>query len=167
MIDSPLVLLLVLAAIAAVPMVLRRHRSSQPDGVRVVSRTALSKNTVVAVLAVGDRRLLLGAADQGVQLLADITDTPGTGDDDVTVTTTATDADTSASALGRRDATRATAGSSEFDEDAFAALLAGSGTPAAALPTAGPRTGLVDRLRAMTVRTPSQGRPFHVPLLRR
>src|SRR6056297_2385653 len=155
-----------MAAIAAIPMVLRRHRASQPDGVRIVSRTALSKNTVVAVLAVGDRRLLIGAADQGVQLLADITDTPGTDDEDVTVTTTATDADTSASALGRRDAIRATAGSSELDEDAFAALLAGSGSPAA-LPTAGPRIGLVDRLRAMTVRTPVQGRPFHVPLLRR
>lgn len=165
MIDSPLVLLLVLAAIAAIPMVLKRHRATQPDGVRVLSRTALSKSTVVAVLAVGDRRLLIGAADQGVHLLADITDTPGTGDDDVTVTTTATDADTSASALGRKDAARATAGTTDLDEDAFAALLAGSGTPAA-LPTAGPRIGLVDRLRAMTVRTPSQGRPFHVPLRR-
>lgn len=164
MIDSPLVLLLVLAALAAVPMLLRRHRASQPDGVRVVSRTALSKNTVVAVLAVGDRRLLLGAADQGVQLLADITEVPGAGEDDGSITTTANDADTSASELGRRDAARASAGTSDLDGAALAALLAGS--DASDVPTAGPRIGLVDRLRAMTVRTPTQGRPFHVPLRR-
>ncbi|MFP4149526.1 MAG: flagellar biosynthetic protein FliO [Nitriliruptoraceae bacterium] len=164
MIDSPLLLLLVLAAIAAVPMVLRRHRASQPDGVRVLSRTALSKSTVVAVLAVGDRRLLIGAADQGVQLLADISDVTGTAGQDASITTTATDADTSASELGRRDAVRATAGTGHLDEDALAALLDGS--TASVSTTAGPRIGLVDRLRAMTVRTPVQGRPFHVPLRR-
>lgn len=163
MIDSPLLLLVVLAVIAAIPMVLRRHRAAQPDGVRVVSRTALSKSTVIAVLAIGDRRLLVGAADQGVRLLAELTDTPGTGDEDVAVTTTAVDADTSASTLGRRDAIGHLTGAADLDEDAFAALLAQA---APGTTTAGPRIGLVDRLRAMTVRTPVQGRPFHVPLRR-
>jgi hypothetical protein len=73
------------------------------------------------------------------------------------------DADTSASTLGRMDATAYPSGDANVDEEAFAALLA-QATPGTT--TAGPRIGLVDRLRAMTVRTPVQGRPFHVPLRR-
>jgi flagellar biogenesis protein FliO len=120
--------LLVLAGLVAVPFLLRHHRASAPDGVRVVGRTALHKNAVVAVLAVGDRRLLVGAGERGVQLLAELGDVrtedlPGP--------------DTAAAEL---------------------AFIEGS--------LEGPGTGLIDRLRTMTVRTPETGRSADV-LLRR
>ena len=179
MIDSPLLLLVVMALIAAIPLALRRHRAAQPDGLRVMSRTALSRSAVVAVVAVGERRLLVGAGDQGVHLIADVT---GVDDLDVavagtglatTTTTTAADADVLAGLplagapftplpLGRTDAVGTTPAGLAVGDDALDAFVAG----AAPATTAGPRIGLVDRLRAMTVRTPTQGRPFHVPLRR-
>ena len=182
MIDSPLLLLVVMALIAAIPLALRRHRAAQPDGLRVLSRTALSRSAVVAVVGVGERRLLVGAGDQGVHLIADVTGVddldaagaagagPGV---DTTTTTTAADADAFAGLplvgapvttlpLGRTDAVGTTPAGMAVGDDALDALVAG----AAPATTAGPRIGLVDRLRAMTVRTPTQGRPFHVPLRR-
>ena len=178
MIDSPLLLLVVMALIAVIPLALRRHRAATPDGLRVVSRTALSKSSVVAVVAVGRRRLLVGAGDHGVQLLAEVTgegDLAGVGGgagaghlDAVTdLSTTTTDEDLSlygtTPSLGRTDADGTTPAGSPLDDDALEALVTGA---APAMTTAGPRIGLVDRLRAMTVRTPTQGRPFHVPLRR-
>ncbi len=181
MIDSPLLLLVVMALIAAIPLALRRHRATQPDGLRVLSRTALSRSAVVAVVGVGERRLLVGAGDQGVHLIADVTGVDDldvaaagpTADTTTTTTTTATDADALAGLrfaaaprttlpLGRTDAVGTTPAGVRLDDDALGALVAGT-APAT---TAGPRIGLVDRLRAMTVRTPTQGRPFHVPLRR-
>ena len=170
MIDSPLLLLVVMALIAVIPLALRRHRAAKPDGLRVVSRTALSKSSVVAVVAVGERRLLVGAGDQGVQLLAEVTgedDLAGVGDAVTDLSTTTTDEDLSlygtTPSLGRTDADGTTPAGSPLDDDALEALVTGA---APAMTTAGPRIGLVDRLRAMTVRTPTQGRPFHVPLRR-
>lgn len=208
MIDSPLLLLVVLALIAALPLVLRRHRAAKPDGLRVLSRTALSKNSVVAVVAVGERRLLVGAGDQGVHLLTEVTGAeddaalgaPGAGGAagaagatgghgrpgaagiagaagaagghggpgayDSTTTTTDGEVEVDHLAvlpLGRTDAVGTNLTGRSLDDDALDALVAGA-TPA--MTTAGPRIGLVDRLRAMTVRTPPQGRPFHVPLRR-
>lgn len=150
MIDNPAALLLLIAAIAAVPLLLRRQRAQRPDGLRVLGRTALTKGAVVAVVAVGERRLLLGAGERGVQLLCEL-DPAVDGADDLGLADLHLDADpdvavdldlaalvaTDAASLGRRDAVGTT--------------------------TAGPRTGLVDRLRVMTVRTPTQGRPFRVP----
>ncbi len=189
MIDSPLVLLVVMALIAAIPLVLRRHRATQPDGLRVLSRTALSRSAVVAVVAVGERRLLVGAGDQGVHLIADVTGVEdleaGTVGSlaDRTTTMTVDDGDPFATIpvgtaaagsaaggtahlstllLGRTDAVGTNAAGTARDDGALGALVAGA-SPAT---TAGPRIGLVDRLRAMTVRTPTQGRPFHVPLRR-
>ena len=177
MIDSPLLLLVVLALIAALPLVLRRHRAAKPDGLRVLSRTALSKNSVVAVVAVGERRLLVGAGDQGVHLLTEVTgveddaalgaaDGSGAAGYDTTTTTTDGEVEVDHLAvlpLGRTDAVGTNLTGMSLDDEALDALVAGA-TPA--MTTAGPRIGLVDRLRAMTVRTPTQGRPFHVPLRR-
>jgi len=185
-IDSPLLLLVVLALIAALPLVLRRHRAAKPDGLRVLSRTALSKNSVVAVVAVGERRLLVGAGDQGVHLLTEVTGVEddaalgaadgrgavgagtrgATGAYDTTTTTTDGEVEVDHLAvlpLGRTDAVGTNLTGMSLDDEALDALVAGA-TPA--MTTAGPRIGLVDRLRAMTVRTPTQGRPFHVPLRR-
>ena len=54
MIDvPPLVLLGLMAALVAVPVLLRRRRAHTPDGLWVVARTALSKQAVLAALEPG------------------------------------------------------------------------------------------------------------------
>lgn len=165
MTDSPLVLLLVLAALIAVPLVLRRLKAVTPDAVRVVGRTALHKGAVVAVVAVGGRRLLVGATERGIQLLAELD-----GEADTT----------SASLAGFDPASTATSLSTSYQQPqrpsrTDVARPSSSGlpvdvtsipSPTGDLLTAGPRIGLVDRLRAMTVRTPVQGRPLHAPFRR-
>jgi hypothetical protein len=171
-IDSPLLGLLLIGALLATPMLLRRARAKAPDGLRVVGRTALHKGAVVAVVAVGERRLLLGAGEKGVQLLTEL-------DDDLTVGPDAhTDPDAGLAAptspdphrLDRR--TDAAVTSTWTDLDPIAALESRVGVPGASNTTAGPRIGLVDRLRAMTVRVSQPphpggaGRPSRV-LLRR
>lgn len=165
MIDSPLLLLAVLAVLAAVPLLLRRHKAAQPDGLRVMSRTALSRSSVLAVVAVGERRLLVGAGEHGVHLIADVTGAEdGAAADDPARTTTASDTDAfHLPLLGRMDVAGRTA-TGALTPDVRSSDPADAGVAAA--PTAGPGIGLVDRLRAMTVRTPPQGRPFHVPLRR-
>lgn len=158
MIDSPIALLAVLAIFVAVPLVLRRHRSQAPDAVRVLGRTALAKGAVVAVVAVGDRRMLVGAGDKGVQMLADL--------DHAGEAVAATDRVSAAPLpvagafpLDRKDAVRATPSTSTtLPPHALAGL---EGLEAPSVP--GPGIGLVDRLRARTVRTPVKGRPLHVP----
>jgi flagellar biogenesis protein FliO len=169
-IDSPLVGLLLLGALVATPLVLRRLRAAAPDGLRVLGRTALHKGAVVAVVAVGERRFVLGAGEKGVQLLTELAPV---ADEDVlghaTVTTSAsTSAATTSSthsliSPGRTDAVTTPDVPAGPAEDALAALL---GPPGSAGTTAGPGIGLVDRLRSMTVRTTPTGRPIRVPLRR-
>ncbi len=165
MTDSPLALLVVLAALIAVPMVLRRFKANTPDAVRVVGRTALTKGAVVAVVAVGGRRLLVGANERGVQLLTELD-----GDVDASAADAAAfDLSATSTSLSsgyhppqrptRMDAVRPSPQELGID------LTSIPGATGEHL-TAGPRIGLVDRLRAMTVRTPVQGRPFHVPFRR-
>jgi len=72
MIDSPLALVAVLAIIVAAPVALRRMRSSQPHGVRVLSRTAITKTSAVAVITLDERRWLVGSGEHGIQLLAEL-----------------------------------------------------------------------------------------------
>jgi flagellar biogenesis protein FliO len=166
-IDSPLFGLLLLGALVATPLVLRRLKASAPDGLRVLGRTALHKGAVVAVVAVGERRLVLGAGEKGVQLLTELSTDGAAGTGAVTSTDDLTDLTTDLATevtLGRTDAADTTshrpAGSAEH---ALEALL---GAPGSAGGTAGPGIGLVDRLRAMTVRTTPTGRPIRVPLRR-
>lgn len=64
-------LLLIVGALLA----LRRWsgQASQPDqALRVVARTGLTRSAVVAIVAVGGRRFLLGASDAGVRLLREL-----------------------------------------------------------------------------------------------
>lgn len=172
--QSPLLLLVLLGALIALPLVLRRLKAAAPDAVRVVGRTALHKSAVVAVVAVGDRRLLVGAGERGVQLLAELDTPPGSSSDDgagtsldvaglSAATTTATeDLGTAMRPVRRMDASGGTSTTGTRD---VSDVLAGLELVPATSPV-GPRIGLVDRLRAMTVRTPVQGRPLRVPLRR-
>lgn len=160
MIDNPGIVLLVVAGIAVALVLLRRQRAAAPDGIRVLGRTALHKGAVVAVIAVGDQRLLIGAGERGVHLLTELTTT--TPDDDasddlVDTSTTTTFLDDRTDAIGIRTTSDGT------DVDAALTALA---SPRRPMTNAGPGIGLVDRLREMTVRTPHQGRPSRV-LLRR
>jgi hypothetical protein len=162
--DSPLLLLGLLAVLIAVPLVLRRFKANTPDAVRVVGRTALHKGAVVAVVAVGERRMLVGATERGVQLIAELDDEPTaaslTMGGDLTATATSLAPDlVSPQRPSRTDAVRPAPQDPLIDVTSIPGLDGGH-------LTAGPRIGLVDRLRAMTVRTPVQGRPFHVPFRR-
>ena len=157
MIDSPVFGLLLLAVLAAMPLVLRRLRSAAPDGLRVLGRTALHRNAVVAVVAVGDRRLLLGAGDRGVQLLAELEPEEGAPAPSVSNHDLTTERMDASSVVTRQDP----------DTAAVEALL---GAPGSAGVRPGPGIGLLDRLRAMTVRVPplntsatGSGRTIRVP----
>jgi hypothetical protein len=194
--SSPWAALLLLAVIAAAPLLLRRVKAASPEGVRVVARTALHRNAVVAVLAIGDRRVLVGAGDHGVQLLGDLAATPAGPRPDPALdpssglpaglpagssvgAAAAASAELAAGRLGDPTAlARATAWLPVGDDvtttasdhhptpdrtDAvvvttsatsdMAAALAALHADADAISIPGPGTGLVDRLRAMTVRT--------------
>jgi hypothetical protein len=154
MIDSPLAGLLLLGALVSAPFVLRRIRAAAPEGLRVLGRTALHKGAVVAVVAVGERRLVLGAGERGVQLLAELdpaepggaAGAPGFATQDLIHDT------------GRTDADRYVTSTDLGSPAGLEALLGPPGSSPApsglsSSTIAGPGNGLVDRLRAMTVRT--------------
>lgn len=120
---------------------------------RVVGRTGLTRQALVAVIEVDGRRWLVGAADQGVQLLAELGpgECPPTAqqfenllvDDHASApppTDTDTDTDSSPTAV-RRPRLPSTP------------LTPHLGVHRTDAPTHGPRIGPLDRLRAMTVRT--------------
>ncbi len=156
--DRSLLLVVLLLVLGATPAILRRRRSSTPEGLRVVGRTALARNTVVAVLAVGDRRLLVGSGEHGVTVLAELARDTGAAawpDPTPRCSTTMPEAD------GRTDAL--------VDTVLPPPVSAPAERPSAGPPSRGdatvePRIGLVDRLRERTVRTPVQGRPIDVLL---
>lgn len=54
---------------------LRRGRAGQAPALRIVGRTALTKSAVVAVVEADGRRFLVGASDQGIALLSEMTGT--------------------------------------------------------------------------------------------
>jgi flagellar biogenesis protein FliO len=172
--QSPLLLLVLLGALVALPLVLRRFKAAAPDAVRVVGRTALHKSAVVAVVAVGDRRLLVGAGERGVALLAELDPAPGSSPDDLAGTpldvagmsaTTTTASEDLVPAMLPPRRMDALGGASTSDTRGVPDVLAGLELVPDTSPV-GPGIGLVDRLRAMTVRTPVQGRPLRVPLRR-
>lgn len=73
MTTGPLLGILFLALIVTAPWWIRRVRPGDPQAsVRVLGRTALSRSAVVAVVEIGDRRLLVGAAEQGVSVLTEL-----------------------------------------------------------------------------------------------
>lgn len=54
----------------------RGHEASREAEVRILDRHSLSKHAGVAVVAAGDRRLLVGFADAGVQLITELRPVP-------------------------------------------------------------------------------------------
>lgn len=72
MIDSPAALVLLLSAIVAAPLFIRRLRQPTSAGVKVLSRTALTKSSAVAVISIDDRRWLVGTGEGGVRLLTEL-----------------------------------------------------------------------------------------------
>lgn len=167
--DSPLLGLLLLGALAAAPLLLRRFKGVQPGGVRVLGRTALHKNAVVAVVEVGGRRLLLGAGDKGIELLTELDAEPADAGDAVAVTEGRPAPDLDLSSLERMDVARQhTWSTTTGSDEALEALLGPVGS--SATESAGPGIGLVDRLRHMTVRVSQPqrgaGRPFRASLRR-
>lgn len=58
---------------------LKRGRPSTGAGLRVTARTALTRNSVIAVIETDGKRLLIGATDHGVSLLSDLGSEPTVG----------------------------------------------------------------------------------------
>lgn len=108
---------------------LRRQGGTGRQLVRVLSRTGLSRGALVAVVEAGERRLLLGVTDHQINLLAELPLDAEFGEFGVTHDLTGADVPDSPAAT---------------DAAGFASALRG---------THGPRMGIVDRLRDMTVRT--------------
>lgn len=51
---------------------LKRGRPAIGGGLKVSARTALTRNSVIAVIELDDKRLLIGATDHGVTLLSEL-----------------------------------------------------------------------------------------------
>ncbi len=51
---------------------LKRGRPTVGGGLRVSARTALTRNSVIAVVELDDKRLLVGATDHGITLLSEL-----------------------------------------------------------------------------------------------
>lgn len=49
-----------------------RHAAPASEALRIVARSGLTRNAVVAVVAVGTRRFLVGASDSGIRLLGEL-----------------------------------------------------------------------------------------------
>ncbi len=65
---------LVLVGVAAVALLVRRHRrtTASPDPVAVLARAPLGPGLGVALLETGGRRLLVGWGKDGVRLVRDL-----------------------------------------------------------------------------------------------
>lgn len=138
----PSVLLLVVVLLA-VRWWAKRGGGGGTAPVRVLARTGITKGAMLAVVAVEGRRLLVGASEQGVNLLLQLG--PDRGVDAVT------DA-------GVIDGDMDVLAERWSSEDLSHAMLGDDQTR--------PGIGLVDRLRQMTVRQPGAARPirpFRVP----
>ena len=104
---------------------------------RVVGRTGLTRTSLLAVVAVDDRRFLVGAGDHGVQLLSEL---DPVGED-------------ATAGPGTAPAPDRLVDAEELLEPAPTVLPFPPRTHGPGALDDGPRTGPLDRLRAMTVRT--------------
>lgn len=113
---------------------------------RVVGRTGLTRQALVAVVEVDGRRWLVGAADQGVQLIAELGPAPDGHGTAAPPSTTADHDGPPAADPDRAPGTRRRLHGPALHAPAL-------GVHRTDAPTHGPRIGPLDRLRAMTVRT--------------
>jgi flagellar biogenesis protein FliO len=110
-------------------------------GIQVVARASLGRSASVAVLEVAGRRYLVGAAEQSVNLLAELDPDIDLGGSPVTDATTGTTNSTAPAASKKSSS--------------------GEGSPSGLFETHDmPRTGLIAQLRRMTTRVP-QGVRIH------
>lgn len=141
-------------AIIVGALLLLRHwaqkgRGGSAEPLRVLSRAGIGKGSVVAVVEVGHRRLLVGAADQGIRLLVELDDAPST----------------TVPQIEQADVTPASAVVPPTDrrrllEQLRSTTSAAPVAPAPVTPTTDrPRMAPIDRLRHMTVRTPVGSHP--------
>lgn len=149
-------MVLVIVLVAGTFLALRwaRERGMTARGVpmlRVLGRTGLTKSSIVAVVEVGERRFLVGAGEDGVRLLSEL---------DAAAAAEAVVAD-GVDDGADDDLDLLPAGTTLDDE--LTALLSGTtpdrGADGSTPYTTGPRIGPLDRLRALTVRTPT-GEPI-------
>ena len=176
-VDALLRMLPTLAVIVGALLLLRhwaqKGRGSSSTPMRVVSRTGIGKGSVVAVVEVGGRRLLVGAAEQGVSLLTELDEEP------VEVAATSAPAASASDRLALAPTTAppptteppATPGSSPAApatdrQRLLDQLRQGASGPTGATRSSTPpvhpgrpRMAPLDRLRHMTVRTPVANRP--------
>ena len=125
-------LALLTGALVALRWWVGRGGAGRPGAMRVTSRTAVGRATTVAVVEVDGRRFLVGGSEHDVALLAELA--PRVEDDAAGV------AELPGSPVG------ATAPRAAPHPFRFAVPRRGRATH-------GPRTGLLDQLRAMTVRS--------------
>jgi flagellar biogenesis protein FliO len=119
-------LVILFGALFALRWWARRQGTVGGQLVRVVSRTGLSRGAMLAVVQVGDKRLLVGATDHAVNVLTELPPEDPAEPDEAAAGLVLK------SSAGRADVNAA---------------------PRDGAQQQGPRMGLVDRLREMTVRS--------------
>jgi flagellar protein FliO/FliZ len=147
-VDALLRLLPSLALIVGALLLLRhwaqKGRAGSPTPMRVVSRTSVTRGSVLAVVEVGERRLLVGAAEQSVNLLAELDPAPDLA------------ADTPVRPIAAAPAAPATDRQGLLEQLRHTTLTSTRPRP---LSDERPRMAPLDRLRHLTVRTPAASHP--------
>lgn len=145
-VDALLRLLPSLALIVGALLLLRhwaqKGRAGSSTPMRVLSRTSVTRGSVLAVVEVGERRLLVGAAEQGVNLLAELDPAPDLA------------ADTPVRPIAAAPAAPATDRQGLLEQLRHTTL-----TSTRPLSDERPRMAPLDRLRHLTVRTPAASHP--------
>lgn len=113
---------------------LKRRRPTAGGGLRVSARTALTRNSVIAVIELDDKRLLIGATDNGITLLSELA----------------------------ADSPSQTAPQPSLPHDLEAGQDARNTEDAVRNEPAGPRTSPLEQLRVMTTRRVNRPRPPRV-----
>ena len=162
-VDALLRMLPTLAVIVGALLLLRywaqKGRGTSATPLRVVSRAGVGKGSVVAVVEVGGRRLLVGAADQGVSLLTELDEEPVDASATSALQPAASDRPAAPAPNPSSSAAPATDRQRLLEQ-----LRQGAGgtapttTPSPSTPGR-PRMAPLDRLRHMTVRTPVANHP--------
>ena len=163
-VDALLRMLPTLAVIVGALLLLRhwaqKGRGSSSTPLRVLSRAGVGKGSVVAVVEVGGRRLLVGAAEQGVCLLTELDEEPAV------VPTGATLEDPGTDRALQPPAPDSSPAPATDRQRLLDQLRQGAGGTASTARTSThpstpgrPRMAPLDRLRHMTVRTPVANRP--------
>lgn len=171
-------LLVIVGALLLLRHWARRGGVTTDCGVRVVTRTGIAKGTVLAVVAVGERRMLVGASEHGVSLLAELDDQPELASAIAPAIASAAPAapahEPTAAVSGPDTAPTSAPARASLDLGAFGPALAGlhlrrpspwrglgagRTRPTTTTTPDRPRMAPIDRLRDLTVRRPVPSHP--------